>query len=111
HANIARISPRVACNLLDTGPNLASPSEAGGEPMPHSHLDDPRTRLRHHTALIVGAAILAGSASEASEELVELSQDDAQWVMPAKNYASQRYSGLDQINSENVQDLAVAWTF
>jgi PQQ-dependent dehydrogenase (methanol/ethanol family) len=37
--------------------------------------------------------------------------EDGQWVMPAKNYASTRYSGLDQINTENVKNLKVAWTF
>ena len=37
--------------------------------------------------------------------------EDGQWVMPAKNYASTRFSGLDQINAGNVKDLKVAWTF
>ena len=40
-----------------------------------------------------------------------LQQDDAQWVMPAKNYASTRYSGLNEINTGNVNRLHVAWTF
>ncbi|PYS99977.1 MAG: PQQ-dependent dehydrogenase, methanol/ethanol family, partial [Acidobacteria bacterium] len=31
--------------------------------------------------------------------------------MPAKNYASTRFSGLDQINPDNVKNLKVAWTF
>lgn len=52
-----------------------------------------------------------GIAAQASPELEELSRDDAQWVMPAKNYASTRFSGLDQINTENVKDLRIAWTF
>ncbi|HEX3684178.1 MAG TPA: methanol/ethanol family PQQ-dependent dehydrogenase [Bryobacteraceae bacterium] len=37
--------------------------------------------------------------------------DDGQWVMPAKNYASTRFSTLDQINTGNVQSLKLAWTF
>ena len=37
--------------------------------------------------------------------------EDGQWLMPAKNYASTRYSGLDEINTENVRNLTVAWTF
>ena len=37
--------------------------------------------------------------------------EDGQWLMPAKNYASTRFSGLDQINTENVKNLKVAWTF
>ena len=31
--------------------------------------------------------------------------------MPAKNYASNRFSGLSEINSGNVRNLKVAWTF
>jgi PQQ-dependent dehydrogenase (methanol/ethanol family) len=37
--------------------------------------------------------------------------EDGQWIMPAKDYSSTRYSGLDQINTENVKNLKVAWTF
>jgi PQQ-dependent dehydrogenase (methanol/ethanol family) len=35
----------------------------------------------------------------------------AQWTIPAKNYASTRYSGLDQITSANVARLQLTWTF
>jgi PQQ-dependent dehydrogenase (methanol/ethanol family) len=37
--------------------------------------------------------------------------DDGQWTMPAKNYASTRYSELTEINAENVNTLKVAFTF
>ncbi len=37
--------------------------------------------------------------------------DDGPWVMAAKNYRSTRYSGLDEINLQNVSRLRVAWTF
>jgi alcohol dehydrogenase (cytochrome c) len=37
--------------------------------------------------------------------------EDGQWIMPAKNYASTRYSGLAQINTTNVAGLRLAWTF
>src|SRR3954451_2779261 len=37
--------------------------------------------------------------------------DDGQWTMPAKNYASTRFSSLDQINTGNVSSLKLAWTF
>ena len=37
--------------------------------------------------------------------------EDGQWTMPAKNFESTRYSGLDQIKPENAKDLRVAWTF
>jgi PQQ-dependent dehydrogenase (methanol/ethanol family) len=38
-------------------------------------------------------------------------QDDGQWLMPAKNYASTRYSELAEINTQNARNLKVAWTF
>jgi PQQ-dependent dehydrogenase (methanol/ethanol family) len=37
--------------------------------------------------------------------------DDGQWMMPAKDYASTRFSGLDEINASNVANMRVAWTF
>ena len=44
-------------------------------------------------------------------DLVKLEGEDGQWIMPAKNYASTRFSGLNQINAANVKNLKVAWTF
>jgi PQQ-dependent dehydrogenase (methanol/ethanol family) len=38
-------------------------------------------------------------------------QEDGQWTMPAKNYASTRYSGLQDINTGNVAALKLAWSF
>jgi alcohol dehydrogenase (cytochrome c) len=40
-----------------------------------------------------------------------LPAEDGQWTMPAKDYASTRFSGLDQINGGNVANLKLAWTF
>ncbi|HLU04966.1 MAG TPA: methanol/ethanol family PQQ-dependent dehydrogenase [Woeseiaceae bacterium] len=65
----------------------------------------------HSAALGFAASFFYITCATASEELVRMSQDDSQWVMPAKNYSSTRFSGLDQINRGNVADLAVAWTF
>src|SRR6266699_4986397 len=45
-----------------------------------------------------------GSASPAKEE-------DKQWGMPNKNYASTRYSSLNAINTDNVKNLKAAWSF
>ena len=38
-------------------------------------------------------------------------QEDGQWIMPAKNYASTRFSGLEDINASNVAHLKLAWSF
>ncbi len=46
-----------------------------------------------------------------AQGLEQLVADKKQWPMPARNYESTRYSELDQINSENVGDLRLAWSF
>src|SRR5215207_4314836 len=42
---------------------------------------------------------------------LDSSADDGQWTMPARNYASTRYSALTQITGQNVAQLKLAWTF
>lgn len=37
--------------------------------------------------------------------------EDGQWLMPSKDYANTRYSGLAEIDASNVADLRLAWTF
>jgi lanthanide-dependent methanol dehydrogenase len=56
-------------------------------------------------------AALAGGGASANDDLIKLSQDAKQWVMPTGDYANQRYSKLNQINASNVGKLQVAWTF
>jgi glucose dehydrogenase len=53
----------------------------------------------------------AQSRGGAAADLLRLQADDAQWVMAAKNYASTRYSGLAEINADNVGRLRLAWKF
>ena len=57
------------------------------------------------------AALLAGGAAFANEELIKLSQNPKHWVMPGGNYANTAFSQLKQITPENVKTLAPAWTF
>lgn len=57
-----------------------------------------------------GAGTLTG-AQVSLPEFNNSAQEDGQWGMAAKNYASTRYSGLDEINTANVSRLKVAWTF
>src|SRR6188768_3518980 len=66
------------------------------------------------TCLSVGvgitAAVAAGGAF-ANDELIKMQDNPKDWVMPAGNYANQRYSQLKQITADNVGKLQVAWTF
>ena len=38
-------------------------------------------------------------------------QDDGQWTMPSKNYASTRYSSLDELTPANVKQLQPEFSF
>ena len=69
--------------------------------------------MRYHLLKICfsAAAGLAAGAAHANEELIKMSQNPKDWVMPTGNYANHRYSQLKQITSENVAKLQVAWTF
>jgi lanthanide-dependent methanol dehydrogenase len=62
------------------------------------------------TACLGVAAVIAGSA-QANDELLKLSQNPKEWVLPTGDYANTRYSKLNQINAQNVNKLQVAWTF
>jgi PQQ-dependent dehydrogenase (methanol/ethanol family) len=41
----------------------------------------------------------------------QLEPDDGQWIRPAKDFASTRYSALAQINTSNAKDLKPVFTF
>src|SRR5262249_5839815 len=60
---------------------------------------------------VAGAISLWAGPATANDDLLKLAKDPKQWVMPLGNYAGNRYSELNQINSKNVKDLQVAWTF
>src|SRR5947209_212863 len=60
---------------------------------------------------ILAAACAQAPASDASGPTKTYSDEDKQWTMQNKNYASTRYSGLDSITADNVKNLKVAWTF
>ena len=56
-------------------------------------------------------AVFAGGGASANDELIKMSQNPKDWVMPTGDYFNQRYSQLKQINASNVGKLQVAWTF
>jgi lanthanide-dependent methanol dehydrogenase len=56
-------------------------------------------------------AVFAGNGANANDELMKMSQNPKDWVMPTGDYANQRYSQLKQITADNVGKLQVAWTF
>ena len=68
-----------------------------------------RPRRRAHVQVPVLLVLLASLAAVGRAFGQE--QEDGQWTMPGKSYSLMRYSGLDQINTENAKSLKVAWTF
>jgi lanthanide-dependent methanol dehydrogenase len=56
---------------------------------------------------LVPATLLAAAEAPASRG----ESDDGQWVRPAKDYGSTRYSALQQITTDNVKQLKLAWSF
>ena len=59
----------------------------------------------------LACSMLFGTAANANDEVLKLTQDPNQWVLQTGDYANTRYSKLDQINATNVNKLQVAWTF
>ncbi len=62
------------------------------------------------TLAVVGGVVGSGALT-ANEEVMKLTQDSANWAIWGGNYAGQRYSELNQINTGNAKKLQVAWTF
>ncbi|HEY6579264.1 MAG TPA: PQQ-dependent dehydrogenase, methanol/ethanol family [Rhizomicrobium sp.] len=61
--------------------------------------------------LTAAALALLWTGRVFADDLQSMMQDDRQWVMPAKNYANTRFSGLKQIDASNAGRLRVAWSF
>lgn len=57
------------------------------------------------------AAAMFAEPVKANDQLLIMEKDPSQWVSPTGNYANHRYSTLSQINSKNVGNLQVAWSF
>ena len=68
-------------------------------------------KLNRITMLMVGAALAAPVASQANADLASKIKDPKNWAAQAGDFANHRYSELAQVNTKNVKDLQVAWTF
>jgi lanthanide-dependent methanol dehydrogenase len=60
-------------------------------------------------ALVASAAMAAPAA--ANDSVLDCIKNADNWCMQQHDYANTRYSELDQINTKNVGNLQVAWTF
>src|SRR6516225_6153116 len=62
------------------------------------------------SALLASTSLLAMAGDVTTERLLNASSEPQNWLQVNKDYASHRYSELDQINKNNVKDLHVAFT-
>ena len=69
-----------------------------------------RNRSRVWIAVFTVLIGLAVSRITNGQSILTLQNDPKQWVMPNGNYSGWNYSGLDQINLSNVQNLTMAWS-
>ena len=60
---------------------------------------------------LITVAQLPAAGTGASIEAAATEPEDGQWIRPAKDFASSRYSGLSEITAANVSSLKPAWTF
>ncbi|ASG24390.1 methanol/ethanol family PQQ-dependent dehydrogenase [Nitrospirillum viridazoti] len=63
------------------------------------------------TAILSVMMLACVGVAKANDTLDKMSNDDSNWVMPGKDYHSDNYSKLNQINTDNVKNLKAAWTF
>jgi PQQ-dependent dehydrogenase (methanol/ethanol family) len=61
--------------------------------------------------LFIATFTVAFTISLATSAAAPTQPADAEWTMPLKNYQGWRYSELDQIKTDNVKSLQMAWTF
>ena len=59
---------------------------------------------------LVASVVLVAPAL-ANDSVQKCISDENNWCMQQHDYSAQRYSKLDQINTKNVGNLRVAWTF
>ena len=50
-------------------------------------------------------------ADAAAQRVLKMPKEDGQWTMPAKDFASTRFSGLTQITSGSAKRLRPVWSF
>src|SRR5207244_7675108 len=69
-------------------------------------------RMMKATTSVLALATAAGfvGTALANDDVLKLSKDPANVVMPSITYNGWNYSTLDQINQANVKNLDVAWT-
>ena len=61
------------------------------------------------TALLFSSALIQAQATVVNEQ--SITDPDTEWLSYGRNYKEQRFSPLDKINRDNVDELDLAWSF
>ncbi|MBK3734352.1 PQQ-dependent dehydrogenase (methanol/ethanol family) [Azospirillum brasilense] len=61
--------------------------------------------------LLASVAIVAAGSVSANDSILKNEANPNNWASQLGNYAGQRYSPLNQITTDNVKNLQVAWSF
>src|SRR5437763_12933796 len=91
---------RVVCTFLVTVVGTAAAGLAG------CHSSQPKQQFG--SATVYGAA---PAGDHAVAPPAASPADDGNWLMPGKDYAATRFSGLNQVTPANVSKLALSFTF
>src|ERR671930_1157154 len=62
-------------------------------------------------AIACAPACQRGTSSPESAQAAGAEGGDKEWTMPNKNASATRFSDISQINTGNVKNLKVAWSF
>jgi PQQ-dependent dehydrogenase (methanol/ethanol family) len=94
----------LAASLILTAAPLTGIAQTMPSPVPANEVFSPEEIGHTLAAPTPDAGKTAPSAANAPE-------DDGQWTMPSKNYASTRFSSLNEITTSNVKTLKPDFTF
>ncbi len=67
--------------------------------------------MKYLVSGVIAALLASSGAALANNSVLTGTKNPNDWVIQTGDYANQRYSKLNQINRDNVDDLQVAWTF
>ncbi len=62
-------------------------------------------------AISLGASSARAQTTPSAQEFVNAAADTANWILPAKSYFGNHYTGAMQINRDNASGLHLAWKF
>jgi lanthanide-dependent methanol dehydrogenase len=69
------------------------------------------TKISQLTLLLLSVTTVLSTAAIAAPDLDRAMRNPNNWAHPRGQYNNQGYSALSQINTRNVKDLKLAWTF